>query len=241
MRLAAAILTGLLLGAPAAVLAQGAEQLDQLEPGPGEWQAEYFATHGSGDAGGHALEILYGLAGPLAVGVEVEAEYEGGGLRLETIGVKALYRFTADDAPVGIGVQLGVGVDGHAALAEIEARLIVEARGESWWAQANVMLRREGRGEEAEAGLAYAASLQHALGDIAWLGIEASGRSAPIWRHAAAGAGTEAAPGHRAGPSLTFDLEPAPGREIELGLAYFRRIAGEGPRDSGRLFVQLSF
>ena len=48
--------------------------------------------------------------------------------RLETIGVKALYRFTAADAPVGIGLQLGLGVDGHAALSEIEARLIVETR-----------------------------------------------------------------------------------------------------------------
>jgi hypothetical protein len=238
MRLAAAILAGLLLGAPAAILAQGPEQLDQLEPGPGEWQAEYFATHGSGDAGEHALEILYGVGGPLAVGVEVEAEYESGGLRLETIGLKALYRFTAAEAPVGVGLQLGLGVDGHAALAELEARLIVEARGESWWAQANVMLRREGRGEEAEAGLAYAASLQHAIGGIAWLGIEASGRSAPVWR---ASVGAQAGEGHLAGPSLTFDFEPAPGREIELGLAYFRRIAGEGPRDSGRLFVQLSF
>ena len=47
--------------------------------------------------------------------------------------------------------------------------------------------------------------------------------------------------GIAAGPSLTFDFEPAPDREIELGLAYFRRIAGEGPRDSGRVFVQLSF
>jgi hypothetical protein len=238
MRLVAAILAWLLLGAPVHALAQGPEQLDQLEPGPREWQAEYFVAHGSGDAGEHALEILYGVGGPLAVGVEIEAENEGGGLRLETIGVKALYRFTAADAPVGIGLQLGLGVDGHAALSEIEARLIVETRDESWWAQANVMLRREGRGDEAEAGLAYAASLQHALGGIAWLGIEASGRSAPIWR---ASMGAEAGEGHRAGPSLTFDFEPAPGREIELGLAYFRRIGGEGPRDIGRAFVQLSF
>lgn len=238
MRLVAAILAGLLLGAPTAILAQGPEQLDQLEPGAGEWQAEYFATHGSGDAGEHALEILYGVGGPRAVGAEVEAEYEGGRLRLETIGVKALYRFTGDDAPVGVGLQLGLGVDGQAALSEIEARLIVEARGESWWAQTNVVLRREGRGDEAEASLAYAASLQHALGEMAWLGIEASGRSAPIWR---ASGEAQAARGHLGGPSLTFDLEPAPGREIEIGLAYFRRIAGDGPRDSGRLFLQLSF
>ena len=61
------------------------------------------------------------------------------------------------------------------------------------------MLRRwRGAAKRPRPGLAYAASLQRALGGIAWLGIEASGRSAP---HLAGFDGSESGgEGHRGGP-----------------------------------------
>ena len=51
--------TILLAALPAAVFAGGPEQLDQLEPGKGEWQAEYFGTFGKGERD-HAVEAMFG-------------------------------------------------------------------------------------------------------------------------------------------------------------------------------------
>lgn len=47
--------------------------------------------------------------------------------------------------------------------------------------------------------------------------------------------------GHFVGPSLTFEVDPLPEHEIEIGVAALRRIGGDGPREALRLFVQLSF
>lgn len=236
MRLSSALLAGLLLGASNAALAQGPEQLDQLEPGGGEWQTEYFATQSGGANGAHALEVLHGVGDRLAVGFEIEAENEAGAFRLETVGVKALVRLSGKDAPLGIGLQLAAAVDSRAALVEIEARVILQARSEAWWVQANAMLRRQGRRDEARTGLAYAASLQHAVGHIVWLGIEASGQLAPL----AGDARRENRQGQFAGPSLTFELEPLTGHELEIGIAYLHRFRG-GSASAGRFFAQLTF
>jgi hypothetical protein len=224
-------LAGLALAAPSLAAAAGPEQLDQLEPFGGDWQVEYFGI--SGEFGGHALEAMVGLGDRLAVGVEIEVGSAPGGARLDGVGLKALYRVTAADAPVGIGLQLQLGFDARAAPEEAEARLIVETQSGGWWAQGNFMLRHS---DEAPA-LAYAASFQHAVTDFAWLGVEASGQSAAPWR---AGPSGEAA-GHFAGPSLTLEWEPAGGPEMEIGLAYLRRIGGDGPAGSGRLFAQFTF
>lgn len=237
MRLLPAMLAGLALAAPLAAHAQGPEQLDQIEPGAGEWQAEYFAALGRGGDGSHAFEAMLGVGERFAIGVEVEARYAHGAIAFETIGPKLLYRFTGEDAPVGVGLQLQVGFDRDAAPVEAEARLIVAAQSEAWWAQGNVMLRRSSDAGAAAGSLAYAASLQHRLGRSAWLGLEASGQSAPLWRDP----GATDEHGRFAGPSLTFDWEPARGPGIELGLAWLRRIGGDGPADSARFFVQLTF
>jgi hypothetical protein len=229
--------TCLLCAAPAAALAQGPEQLDQLEPGAGEGQAEYFATIGPDGEGEDALEGMFGINARFAVGVEIEAEREGGALAFETIGVKALYRLTDDEAPVAVGLQAQLSFDDRARLVEGEARLIAEAKPGAWWLQANAMLRRSGGDEPAATRLAYALSLQRAVTSFAWLGVEASGQSAPL----SADTGASAGPGQFAGPSLTLEWEPSEAFEVEIGLAYFRRIAGEGPAGAGRLFVQLSF
>lgn len=234
---AAVSLAGLLLGAPAAAPAQGPEQLDQLEPGAGEWQAEYFATIGPGGDGEHAIEAMVGIGDRLSLGIEIEAEREGRALAFETIGVKALYRFTDERAPVAVGLQLQLGFDDRARLVEGEARLIAEARPGAWWVQANAMLRRSGGEDPTATRLAYALSLQRAATRFAWLGIEASGQSAPL----SAAGGASAGHGQFAGPSLTLEWEPSDTFEVEVGLAYLRRIAGDGPAGAGRLFVQMSF
>lgn len=237
MRVWLFLAVAILCAAPAAAAAQGPEQLDQLEPGKGEWQAEYFATIGRRGRGEHAIEAMWGISDRLAVGFELEAEYEDGAFAFETLGPKLLYRVTRDGAPVAIGVQLQLGFDADARLAETEARLIVEAQGNVWWAQGNLMLRRSRDDRRVETRLAYAWSLQHAVADVAWLGLEASGQSAPLWGDA----GSAEEHGHFAGPSLTFEWEPSSGHELEIGFAYLHRIAGEGAGSTGRMFAQLSF
>lgn len=230
-------LAACLLGAVPAAAAQGPEQLDQLEPGAAEVQAEYFATIGPGGEGEHAIEALFGVTDRLAVGFEVETEVEDGRLTFETFGPKALYRFTNDDAPLAMGIQVQLGFDAHARLTEAEARLIMAAENESWWAQGNLMLRRLTDGQGAATRLAWAGSLQHRVTNFAWFGIEASGRSAPLW----GGDPAMNEHGHFAGPSLTLEWEPSAGHELEIGIAWFRRIDGEGPRGTGRMFAQFTF
>jgi hypothetical protein len=227
----------LLCAVPAAAAAQGPEQLDQLEPGRAEWQAEYFATVGPDGEGQHATEGMFGLSDRLAVGVEVEAEYQDGRLTFETLGPKLVYRFTDGGAPIAMGMQVQLGFDPDARLAEAEARLIMAAENDNWWAQGNLMLRRLDGGQGAATNLAYAWSLQHAVTTFAWFGIEASGQSAPLW----GGVPATDEHGHFAGPSLTFEWEPSAGHELEIGFAYLHRIGGEGARGTGRVFAQLTF
>ena len=235
MHLSALTAAGLVLAFPASAFAQGPEQIDQLEPGQGEWQAEIFGTFGSGGEREQVLEAMFGVSERLAVGVELEAEYSVGHLALDTVGLKALYRVTADNAPVGLGVQIQVGFDGHAALAEAEVRLIAEAKSEIWWAQGNAMLRHSNAGRERSFGLGYAWSLQYGMTDHVWVGFEGSGQSEPFSLSEVRNAG------HLIGPSVTFEWRPADGHEIEAGMAFFRRIGGVGSNSSARLFIQLSF
>jgi hypothetical protein len=237
MRRPAIVAAALAFGFPAIAFAQGPEQIDQLEPGDGEWQAEYFGTFGPGGDREHALEAMFGLTGRLAVGVELEAEYSNGALSFDTVGLKALYRLTRDEAPLALGLQVQLDFDSGAALAQAEARLIAEVQSDAWWAQGNVMLRRSSDGSETPTRLAYAFSLQRSLGDHVWLGVEGSGQSAPLWGGGGAGADS----GHFAGPSVTVEWQLPGDREIELGLAWFRRVGGAGPRDSARFFVQVGF
>ncbi len=74
--------------------------------------------------------------------------------------------------------------------------------------------------------VAYGAAASRAIASGLWLGIEASGQP-------------EHGGGHFAGPALTFEHD-AGSAEVEIGLAYQRRIVGDGPSDSLRVFVQLN-
>jgi hypothetical protein len=229
-------LSGIAAFSSVPAFAQEPEQVEQLEPGAGEWQAQYFGTFGKSDGRGHAIEAMLGISARLAVGIELEAQAADSGLSFESFGPKLLYKFTAEDAPVGIGVQLQVGVSERASLEEAEARLIAERKDKRWWSQINGMIRRSGGDGEEGTVLAYAWSLQHALGGISWLGVEASGVS-PV----GSDSGGASEGGHFIGPSLTCEIETAPGREVEVGVAALRRISGDGSRNALRLFVQFGF
>jgi len=99
------VLILLVTAAVAAAAAQGPEQVDQLEPGAGDPQAEYSATAGR-DGGGRACgRGGVRLVRRLALGFEVEADYEGSRLAFETLGPELLYRITRDDAPVAMAFR----------------------------------------------------------------------------------------------------------------------------------------
>jgi hypothetical protein len=233
MRGRAAPLAALLLAFSAAAAAQGPEQIDQLEPGAGEWQAEYFGIFGPGGQREHALEAMAGLSERVALGIEAQAEYSDGTLVFDTVGVKGLYRISGEASPVGLGLQVQLDFDDRAALVQTEVRLIAEMESGAWWAQGNVMLRLLRDQGATAIGPAYAMSLQHKLGAHAWLGVEGSGQFEPL------SGDTTAA--HFLGPSLTCQWRVSPHAQIELGFALFRRIGGQGPHNSGRVFVQTTF
>lgn len=218
-------------------MAMGPQQLDQLEPARDAWQAEYSGTFSKADHNEQALEAIYGVSDRLAIGIELEGEYGDGALEFETLGVKALYRLTPPDAALGAGLQLQLGFDEEASLAEAEARLILEAQNASWWSQANVMLRRPAENGRSDLSGAYAWSLQRSVAEAAWLGLEGSGD----WVRTGCDGDRCKPSSHFVGPSLTVELEHDGVSETEIGLAALRSISESNPHFIARLFIQTTF
>lgn len=226
------------IGIPQIVMAQSPEQLEQLEPDDGEWQAEYYGTFGStkGAERSHSVELYHGIAPGLAIGAEVEAEADGGKLSFDELMLAAIATLRDDDdRGPGLGVMASAGFDRQLNLSGLEARLIIEQESDTWWWQGNVMLRRQ-LGDNRGTMLAYGWSLQRAVANNVWLGFEGSGQAARL-----AGFAAGAERGQFVGPSLTAEIKTGKNSEIELGLAAFRRVAGDGPRQTVRLFVQAGF
>lgn len=216
------------------VCARQPEQIEQIEPRKGEWQAQYFGTFGRGDDHGQAIEGMFGASDKVAIGVELEAERGADGLSFESIGPKLLYRITGDDAPVELGVQVQASLGKRVTVEEAELRLIAERKDERWWSQLNGMIRRSNSDGQETAGLAYAWSIQRQVGGIGWLGLEGSG-GADVGK-----GGEHSDHGHFIGPSLTLEFEAAREHEIELGIAALHRISGDGSKATIRLFAQVT-
>jgi len=213
----------------------GPEQLDQIEPGEGLWQAEYFGTFG--DDGEQGLELLYGLSDRIALGVEAEFDGPADGLRFDSIAPILLIRLAdPETAALGFGVKLQGAISRSGALDSVEARGIIEHRGDRWWLQGDAIVRHARDDGASGTGLAYAVSIQRALADTVWLGIEASGQAARLRGHA------DLAPTglHYVGPSLTAEV-PLGAAEVELGLAWLQRVAGDGPESGPHIFAQFTF
>ena len=220
-----------LLGAAAPALADGPEQLDQIEPARGHWQLEYYGAFGV-----HAGEAVFGVTDQLVLGGEAEFEGRRGGLRLDTVSAVALYRFAdPDKAPLGVGLELQGGIDRAGRFAEAEARLILERRSPRWWVQFDAIGRHSRDGGTSGTGLAYSASASRALRDGIWLGVEASGQMARLSGDA------ELTPRgqHYIGPSLTIERE-AGETGLELGFAWLQRVRGKGPGSGPRVFLQVT-
>lgn len=233
MRAALFAIAALLLTAAPAAAQEGPEELEQLEPDGGRWQIEYYGIAGRHASDSHALQLLYGVSDHLALGIEADGEWRGDRLRLDGVAPTLLYRFSDAEEGFGVGVELQAELDGHARFAGAEARLILARRSARWWGQGNAMLRHVREDDAAATGLAYGWTLNRAAGGGLWLGVEGSGQAGRIGGSPLAiGDG-----GHFLGPALTFETV-LPHGEIEIGIAWLRRIAGEGARDSARLFVQ---
>lgn len=214
---------------------EGPEQLEQIEPGPGEWQAEYYGAFGGG--GDQSGELLVGVSDKVVLGAEVEFEESRGGLRLDSIAAVLLYRaIDPDEHPIGIGFKLQASIGRDGGFDGAEARAIVERRARDWWLQGDLILRNASDDGAHGTGLAYAASVQRSLGGGTRLGIEASGQVVRL-----DGAAVLAPAGrHYAGPSLTAELQIGKS-EVELGLAWLHRLRGEGAASGPRIFAQITF
>jgi hypothetical protein len=226
--------------APLLLLAAGpawaqAEQLEQLEPGAGERQVEYFG--GFGGEGEQSVQGLVGLSDRVALGAEAQFRGPRDGIAFEGVGLVALYRFAdPDERPVGFGIEAAASFDRGARLAEVEGRAIVEQRSRRWWTQADAIVRVAREQGRQGTGLAYSAAVSRAAGGGWWIGVEASGQLARI------GGDSDLAPEgqHYAGPSVTLERDLGR-RQVELGIAWMQRIAGRGPGSAPRMFVQFTF
>lgn len=120
-----AMLPTALMSASLVLAQEGPEQLEQIEPANGEWQAEYYGSFGG--AGDQSVELLAGVSDELVLGVEVEFEGPRGGLRFDTISPVLLYRAVdPDDHAVGLGVELQTAIGRNGSFKGGEARFIVE-------------------------------------------------------------------------------------------------------------------
>ena len=216
--------------------AAGPEQLEQLEPGGGEWQFEYHSLIGRGSEDEHSLQTLKGVSDHLAIGVEVEAEWSAGTLKFDGFAPTVLYRFSDGSNRIGIGVAAQVEFAGDLSIASTEARLILEKRSRRWWGQGNLIVNRLSEDGESGIGLAYGWGLSRSIAADVWVGAEGSGQAARL----AGSASAIPEGGHFFGPALTIEHELDSGSEFEIGIAYLHRIAGEGPLDAARLFVQFN-
>lgn len=229
----------MLAAVAAPALAEGPEQLEQLEPGKGEWQVEYFGLFGGGtDQREHSVQVMTGVTDRLALGVEVESNWADRAMKFENVVPTALYRFSDPvDDPVGIGIEIQAGLDRHGDFTGAEARLIAEKKSSAWWGQADLILRHtRDQGISADS-VAYAWALNRAVAKHLWFGAEGSGQAAhlssskePAWVRE-----------HFLGPSLTYELGLGAEREAEIGIAYLRHLGSAGPPDTLRSFIQLSF
>ncbi|OAN59839.1 hypothetical protein A7X12_01640 [Sphingomonas sp. TDK1] len=220
-------------GAPVAAHAQsGPEQIEQLEPGPGEWQAQYSGAYGGADS--HALEIARGFGRGLALGVGAELEAVRGHAELDGLSAVALVRLIDHaDRPARIGVMGEVSIDRGGRFSGGELRGIAESESRHWWLQANLMLRYRREDGEAGTSLAYVVSVQRGPAPF-WYGIEGSGRAARIGGDAEVASRGE----HYLGPSITYRHQ---GSGTEIGLAWMVRLAGGGAPSGPRAFVQVDF
>ena len=218
--------------------AQGPEKLEQLEPDKREWQLEYFGLFGGGaDEREHSFEVMTGITDRLALGVEIEASWADGALKIEGFAPTALYQFSdAIDDPVGIGIEVQAGLDRHGDFAGAEARLIAETRSSAWWLQADLILRHTRDDGMSASSVAYAGAINRAVADRLWLGVEGSGQAARLSGNAALARAGE----HFLGPSLTYELGLGADREVEIGIAYLRRLGSTGPPETVRLNIELS-
>ena len=213
--------------------ASGPEQLEQLEPDGGEWQFEYSTLIGVGTEDEHSLQMLLGISDHLAIGVEVEAEWSAGRLAFEGVAPTLLYRFSDASDAVGVGVGAQIEFDSGLRVASAEARLILEKKTHLWWAQGNLIAQHVSEEGEIGASLAYGWGLSRSIGKDLWIGAEGSGGVGRLSESASIIPDN----GHFIGPAFTVEREMA-GSEIEIGVAWLHRIAGEGPRDFARVFVQ---
>lgn len=219
----------------AAAVASGPEQLEQLEPEGGEWQLEYSAVVSRGSASAHSVQLLRGLSDHLAVGIEAETEGSGE-LTLEGLAPTVVYRFGNNSRGINAGVAAQIEVDPKLKIASAEARIILEKKTRNWWAQGNFIARHVSEEDESGAALAYGWGLSSAIVAGFWIGAEGSGG---VTRFAGSASAVPDG-GHFLGPTITVEQEIA-GSELEIGLAWQHRIAGQGRRDHARLVVQFGF
>ena len=235
--LAIALLQFLLWASAAS--AQEPQELEQLEPGRHELQFEYqsLVRMTDGDAGDtHSLSVAYGVSDRLALGLELQGERVGATFAVDTLDLSALYHFAAlNEGSLKLGMKVSAGLNRHGQLAQAEVRLIAEQIGSEWWLQGNIIAEHERANGSRNFTLAYIANASHNLVSNIWLGVEVSGSMSGL-------AGTaEGERGHFIGPSASVEYDFSKSADVEVGAVYLARIAGTGPANSVRLFVQINF
>lgn len=219
---------------PAPAIAQSPEELEQIEPDEGETQIEIQTLFPSHGADSYEIGMSHGWGERTIVGMGIELERSNADLAVDGVEFAAIRRLGRSAGTFRSAVAVSAEVGRHGGLSDAELRLIGEGKPGDWWLQGNLMLRHERDEGDRATGLAYAANVSRAVGDLAWLGVELSGAFATLQGD------PEERNTHFAGLAGSIEVELAGGRELELGVVQSRRISGHGPLNAVRLFAQFT-
>jgi hypothetical protein len=222
---------------PGAAYAQSGivDQVEDLEIDPGVFEVEVQTVYAPPSDGlqeftAIGITLEYAPVAHVVLGAELELDSATGRLKASELAVQAKFALVdPDEAPIGLGLQLGAGYSIADNAFEHDAVLIATRERNGFKAAANLALvGREG--ELGEFDVRYAMRAEWELSRRIALGIEAGGELAS----------TEPR-GHWIGPVVAIEAgkQDGPGIGIDLGL--FAGLNANTPDLQGRATVGVGF
>jgi hypothetical protein len=225
------------LALPSTAYAQSGivDQVEDLEIDPGVFEVEVQTVHapasnGAPDFTAIGITLEYAPVAHLVLGAEMELDSGTGRLKASELAIQAKFAFIdPDNAPIGLGLQLGAGYSIAEKAFEHGAVLIATRERNGFAAAANLAIS----GREDELGkfdLHYAVRAEWELSERVALGVEAGGEL------------TSAEPrGHWIGPVVAFEAGKQGGPNIGFDLGLFAGLNANTPDIQGRATVGVGF
>jgi hypothetical protein len=225
------------LALPGAAYAQSGivDQVEDLEIDPGVFEVEVQTVYappsnGSPEFTAIGITLEYAPVAHLVLGAELELDSATGRLKASELAVQAKFAIIdPDNAPIGLGLQLGAGYSIADDAFEHGAVLIATRERNGFAAAANLAI--SGREDQlGEFDVRYAMRAEWELSQRIALGVEAGGELAS----------TELR-GHWIGPVVAIEAGKQDGSSIGIDLGVFAGLNANTPDFQGRATIGVGF